>query len=263
MEDLITDFSYDDLVNPYPIYVESVGTIRSPKVDDIFKLSIGEYNQYICFLTMTPKDYYKNVGEIDVYNSMDDSYKMSIDMYDILTSEDFVMYLSDILSFFIIEDCVWDKTSNSFNVCRYNSDNESDGIIVGNINRDNFFTVKKLILARNNIKIKSNIIDAKKFKKKRAMKIMAKLTKANEELKTTSKYNKDLELGNIISKVCARHSSINYINVGDLTIYQLYDIFYSMIGNIRYDIYGRILAQHGGKAVPDFKDTDWYKNTNT
>ena len=56
-----------------------------------------------------------------------------------------------------------------------------------------------------------------------------------------------MELGNIISKLCAANSGYTLLNIYDLTIFQLYDQFFQY-GYLRaMDLNERAFSVHGGK----------------
>ena len=66
-------------------------------------------------------------------------------------------------------------------------------------------------------------------------------------------------LPNVISKICARHPSINYTNVWELTIYELLDNFNSMRAGTIYDI-DQTRVSVWGDEHNTFKLDSWYKN---
>lgn len=74
-------------------------------------------------------------------------------------------------------------------------------------------------------------MDAADAKNKTAAKIIEKLNKRKKAKEKSAKPDPKLELPNIISAISACHSSINILNIWDLTVYQVYDLFARMQQN--------------------------------
>ena len=90
---------------------------------------------------------------------------------------------------------------------------------------------------------------------RRRDKAKAKRTRGKNLDKQDPKY----DIGNIISVVCAYHPSINFTNVGQLTIPQLYDNFQRILIDRNYQIMA-LNASVWGTEGSDFKEDSYLKN---
>ena len=99
------------------------------------------------------------------------------------------------------------------------------------------------------------------FKNDIARKLFEKMQKAlkKQEEERKVKADKNLSLSNIISSVSALHPSINLINIWDLTIFQLYDTFRRMQGNLIFDMNSTSVSVWGDEKNK-FDQTLWHKN---
>ena len=90
---------------------------------------------------------------------------------------------------------------------------------------------------------------------RRRDKAKAKRTRGKNLDKQDPKY----DIGNIIAVVCAYHPSINFTNVGQLTIPQLYDNFQRILIDRNYQIMA-LNASVWGTEGSDFKEDSYLKN---
>lgn len=98
------------------------------------------------------------------------------------------------------------------------------------IDRDNFDKVREVIKLQNCIKkLGEEDRNSGKKESEAVRKIKEKLNKGKEIVDKVKKSNdeggEDLDLADILSSVSSKSSSLNKINVFDLTLYQLYDEF--------------------------------------
>lgn len=157
--------------------------------------------------------------------------------------------LKQVLDFFMDETVVWDEKANAFNTLSH--DNE----IIGKIDRNNFEDVRDMMLQMNYI----NLGDKAKPIKHSNDKARELWEKAQKYLQRESKKetkDKNMNLGNIISKLSIASPSYNLLNIYNLTIFQLYDQFFQC-GYLRaMDLKERVFSIHGGD---DFSLEDWLK----
>lgn len=236
--------NYFELLSGEPSLLDKVGHIRSPKVKELFPSGIGEtrYNFYLCLMSW---------GRDELLNFLDETgYKNSrlfrrdkIVVFDIITLVQTArQWYTDALSFFITEKVSWDTKNACFLVS--NEDNK----LVGLINRINFANVFQAILDANYLM--SEQPPVVKHTNKETQELWERAQKYKKELEEKGKKkqedNPKYHLSNIISKLCAYHSSYNLFNVGELTIFQLYDQFFQC-GSIRLsDLVDNGYATHGG-----------------
>ena len=98
-----------------------------------------------------------------------------------------------------------------------------------------------------------------KFKNNLAKKLMQKMLKAQKEEKKRKKADINMSLPNIISAVSSRHPSINLINVWELTIFQLFDVFGRLQANAMFEIDCKRVSTWGDEKKT-FDAALWYKN---
>lgn len=254
-------FDYFDMLSGEPIYVDGVGSIKSPLLRDIFPSSgIGhqKYNLYLNFLSWEKKHLLKYAAMMQ-YRGASKLDREEFVFFDIATLLKQTRELCrGVLSFFIAEDISWDEKSRSFMVYSNNSGEADRRTLIGKISRDNFDHVRRLILQANFIgldKDESPIMHSSEKSKElweRAQRYLEEQAKNNKVKKEKPEYH----LSNIVSKLCAAHPSYNLFNIFDLTIFQLYDSFFQF-GYIRSaDLSERIFSNHGGD---NFTFEDWLK----
>ena len=85
------------------------------------------------------------------------------------------------------------------------------------------------------------------------------MQQVKRKFKKTSGGNPDLSLPNIISSVCVRILSLNWINIWDITIYQLFNEFERLQIIDQYDIASTQVSVWGDKEKK-FKFGTWSSN---
>lgn len=251
--------SYLDLINPLPINLKNIGQIKSPKLIEIANLSYDIYNLYLSILLMTPEDYYKHYqnNKLEQYQNLSLSAKTNISIYQlIIYNSDLLELLRQTLSFFFVEIIVYNDKDCTF----YTYQNQDDVINkkpIGFINQNNYQAICDVILQRNAIVKKTTDEDIGKMKNKTALQMYLKMKK-HEEQQNKNKSNKKIEIPNLISVMSAYHSSLNIINIWDLTVYQLYDQFQRQQLKIIYDMQSTQVSVWGDEKNK-FDYSQWYK----
>lgn len=212
-----------------PVYIDNVGYLNSYTLNSILDLGFDVYNYFLNILCITEKDIKKMIIEDDL-NKLND-----INVFDFLyniclnnSDSDLKKIILDALSFFFNEKVT--VTNYGFQV----GDINSKRFITSN----NFYKVTRIVKKQNCIKTRD--IEEKNFKNDLARqkyeeleRIREKMRKMQEDLKNGNKKNKDKddekkdisEWDNIISSLCCKHPTINLLNIGELTIYQIIDQF--------------------------------------
>lgn len=249
-------FNYFDLLSPEPIYVPNIGGIRCPTLREINKITCTMYQLYLLVLSMTPKTYFKMAGQIQIYENLLCEQKAALHIFDLITQDK--QYLSpaeNALNFFLECRAAYDAQHRCFVL--YDNENDSP---FGIIERDSWIPLCDMILQRNCVKQKNE--DLSKVKSKKAISIIQKLQKGREKQEKGTTEDKNMELGNIISAVAAKHPSLNLINIWDITIYQLWDTFYRLCNNHVLDIQSMSVAAWGDKNN-HYDPAAWYKKLPT
>ena len=138
-------------------------------------------------------------------------------------------------------------------------DENGQVIPIGTIYRDIFEELRDVILQRCGINRSDTNIDMSKVKNKRALKILNKIKKAKEKLSNNTQGTDEIDLPNLISSIAAHSNSLNFTNIWDLTIYQLYEQFKKEQTKVYFDIQKISVAAYGNEKNT-FKGDEWYKN---
>lgn len=85
------------------------------------------------------------------------------------------------------------------------------------------------------------------------------MLKAKKKAQENKKADINLSIPNIISSVSNMHPSINYLNIWDLTIFQLLDAFNRLQANVMYNIDCTRVSVWGDEKKT-FDVSLWYKN---
>ena len=129
----------------------------------------------------------------------------------------------------------------------------------GVIAKENFSEVIGLLQQICCIYNEEESLDDMKFKNNLARKLMEKMLKAKKKEQETKKSDLNLTIPNIISSLANKHPSLNYVNIWDLTIFQLLDAFNRIISNSIYDIDSTRVSVWGDEKKT-FDVSLWYKN---
>ena len=254
-------FEYFDMLTGDPILLQGVGHLRSPKLKELRPTSGIGYNLYNFYLNFLSWDKEK-ILQYDQASELRGTDRLSAkETKDILPIYDIVTLLPqtrelcrEVLSFFVVEKLDWDDNKRKFIV--YTSmDDKKD--IVGEINRENFEEIRKLILQLNFIGLGEEEASGKPNDKHSGElweKAQAFLKKQKEQKKKEDA--PEYHLGNIISKLCTVHPSYNLLNIWEMTVFQIYDAFFQY-GHMRMsDLNEAIFSNHGGDK---FVYENWLK----
>ncbi|MCI9238297.1 hypothetical protein AALA13_17545 [Lachnospiraceae bacterium 50-23] len=246
---------YFDLISPNPFPILGVGSIKPCTLRDIAALSYRAYSTYIALLGISPQTYCTQVQPQlnDWYQTLSEDDRTMLGMYDIaVSSPGTQVSFSILLDSFFLENVRYDPEQDAFLLTK------EDGSITGRIQKNNYSLVCDIILQFNHIDTKTNI-NLAKVKNKKGLARYMEMQKKKNQARTKPKTDSNLELGNIISAVCARHNSINYTNVWDMTVYQLWDTFARLRSNDVYEC-GKTAVSVWGDKEHKFDFNSWYKN---
>lgn len=265
---------YFDLITPEPLIVPGVGSLKPPTLRDISRLTYPVYETYLAFLNMSPARYCTEVNPRfrDWYEALPTEQAALLSMYDIAVSnEELAKLFASIFQFFFVEQVLYDKENDAFLLLSENTNHGSKAAAsvdseeplrqstpCGRITKGVYPQIVALILKLNHIDSKEPV-DLSKVKNEKGRKIYQRIQKLKEAHVRTAKKNDDLEIGNIISAVCTRHHSINYTNVWDLTVYQLWDTFHRLQAENAYEINKTMVSVWGDKEKK-FDFNSWFKN---
>lgn len=250
--------NYYDLIMSDPITITGVGQVKCPSIKDISRITYSAYETYLLFLNCSPDKYCTELNPQyqEWYEGLSDNEITSLTMYDIATSsKDLSTFYASIFSFFFVENVIYDMTHDCFIVIPDTSDMVSQDQI-GVITKDNFSDISNIILQMNYIK--PNVSDLSKVKNKKGLERFKKIQQLKKKNNIEHTSDPNMELGNVISAICSRHNSINFINIRDLTVYQVWDTFNRMMANTVYDSAHTSISVWGNKEN-SFKFSNWFK----
>lgn len=247
---------YDIGISREPLYIQNVGTIISPTIGEVYKLTVPVYNRYVAHLRMTPEDYFETYHP-DL--SISDDALLNMKKYDIVLTDDYVrQVVTDAFNFFFIEEFKFYSEYNAF-VSVAESEN-GDLTATGVINQDNYAFITDTILQRLHIAPEENVVDdISKAKNAKGIEIYKKLAKGRRAFRKAKSNSSDLTLANIVASVSAWSGTINWINVWDLTVFQLLDLYERLRINDAYSIRSMQVAAHGDQENK-FQLNAWSKN---
>lgn len=246
-------FDYFDMLSGYPIYVSGVGHVKSPKLKEICP-TVGTghwvYTLFLSALSWDKEDVFDYL-KVMKFRGENKLHRDEFTVFDIISLVTPLQDLyKEILGFFISELVDWDPSRRMFITSVEDENGQSS---VGQIDRDNFETVRDAIRQMNFIGLDKSAAEPK-FASEKAKELWERAQQYLRQQKTTgdAKYR----LNNIISKLCAAHPSYNFTNIFELTIFQLYDAFFEY-GYIRSaGLSEAIFSNHGGDH---FNFEEWLK----
>lgn len=259
--------NYGTQLSPFPI-VLSIGTLIKPTLREISDPSKGmsfeKLNYYEVLIKMTPEIFYTKIkGEEGrkYWNSLTETQKNNISLYHtVINDKRLLQTFVEIFNFFFLENVsFYEKSFILLDKDTQNTDDISQNDIHGVIVEDNFTEILDLIQQICCISDEEEIIDDSKFKNKRAKELYYKMKKAAKKERQNKKIDINFTLANIISAVSNKHPSLNFINIWDLTIFQLLDAFNRLQINTTYDINATRVSVWGDEKKT-FDAALWYKN---
>jgi len=198
MDDKIKELDIESrLLLNSPLYIESIGSIYPLLLDEILiKIGISDYNEFLGLLCCNKEDLIANIENEDIL----DEITPYLYVQTLCKSKEKVMKLILLgLESFLKQKISY--TNFGFMIGEFNPDKPEYLII----NEDNFDELAKVLKIQNCLNSKVN--------------------KPKNSFDNKEKNVDDNNLNDIISAVCAKHPSINLLNIGNLTIYQLIDQF--------------------------------------
>lgn len=246
-------FSYEDLISGDSIFVNGIGHFRSPQLKELKPtqgIGTWKYNLYIGLMAWDRSEVVKFMKITTGRNLRKLEQNNDLSLFDVMTLIDEPrMLLHNAMAFFVVEDLIWDKVTRSFLLV------DSEGNKVGAITRENFEDVRDMMLQMNYINIGESAKPVK-HSSAQAQELWERAQQYLKEESTKAPPDKNMNLGNIISKLCAASTSYNLFNIYDLTVFQLYDQFFQY-GYLRaMNLNEMAFSNHGGE---NFDMQGWLK----
>lgn len=241
----------------------SIGTLKKPKLKEISALSFTKFDQYEIWLKMTPKNFFTKIKGDEgatYWDSLNEKEKASITLYDLVISDDNLtsIYL-EILGFFFLEPIIYKSGYFVLLKCDIKESELTKDAIRGVITKELFPQVLDVIQQVCCIDDKNEMPDDSEFKNKLAKKLFAKMQKSIKEENAKKKVDMNYTIPNIISAVSSTHPSINFVNIWELTIFQLLDCFNRLKTNSFFRI-DSVRVSVWGDEKKTYDAALWYKN---
>lgn len=241
--------SIDDyaIIMGSPIKVDDGIIVYQPTLDDIKDLppegrGHETYQQYLSLLLLKQKDIF---GVLEVADDTADLAGVSV-LQLVGAMPELRDRFIEALKFFIVGEILWDKR-DGFRI---------NGTVLTEERMDD---IREVVCRASGIAQDKEDVPTK-FASKKAKAIWEKMQKGRAEAAKHRAVNRDLLLPNLIGALCARHPSYNLLNVGKLTVAQLYDQFQRTNNNVTLDISSHRWAAWGQDKFPM---DQWYKNLST
>lgn len=227
-----------------PFNFEGIGFLHTLTLNEISDISFEKYNQILSMLCVSEQDIREmlNVENVDA----------KIEPFEFLLYNCFYSEVSfrdrifEAFKIFLKED-IFINEEGYFSVGSIDSDRK-----IHKLNYNYFVDILKyqncIQKQKEEIKLKSKNDKVKEYLKK--------LQKAKAEY--NEKFEEQTQIGDIVSSVCAKHPSINLLNVGNLTLYQLIDQYKRL--NMIDEYFINIESLLHGASNEDVKITHWSSN---
>lgn len=268
---------YWTLLCPTPLYMSCGCSVTSPKLSklDLLPQKYQTYQYYLALLSMDISAYYDTItnDKLDYfasyslkekqhilhiqedYEALSEEERTSLCFLDILENDaPLLSNLMEALSFFLCEKAVYSHQQRGITFLNTSG---KESAAVGFLPNKQYLELADVVLQRNYISGRTSE-EFSNVKNKTALKIMQKINKGRMKSKHRGKSDPAMELANLISSVSARHPSIQILNIWNLTVYQLYDLFFRMQENSIFDIMMTSTAVWGNDG-DRFHLSDWYK----
>lgn len=255
---------YGTQLSPVPITL-SIGTLRKPTLKEISQITFDRFSFYEFFLKLSPELYYTKFKKDDngeaYWNSLTEEEQDKITVYSLIEADEQIRKIYvDIFNFFFVETVIYQE---GFFILLKNDVTNLDEVkkeqVRGAVAKDNFHKVISLLQQICCIYNEEESLDDIEFKSDFVRKKYEKMLKAKKKAQENKKADINLSIPNIISSISNMHPSLNYLNIWDLTVFQLLDAFNRLQANVMYDIDCTRVSVWGDEKKT-FDVSLWYKN---
>lgn len=121
-------FSDYDYLCDEPYFYEGIGHVKCPTLRDIRRITYGQFNIFLSYISITRKQFLETFGLTEKFNSLSDEEKEKNTVYNLLTfgmnRADFLAYM---ISFFVIDDFQYNPEQNAFLIGTYEKQHTTNG----------------------------------------------------------------------------------------------------------------------------------------
>lgn len=244
---------YATIISPCPVILHNIGRIRAPTLKEIWDPSVtyDRYQMYLSLLLATPQGYADQAAPQPESHGTSPE---SASMFDIISRDSQLQELyREVFNFFLEENVIWNDDKDVF--ITYSNENER---LTGVIHRDIYSELCNIILQRCGLTVSDYPHDPSKVRNRRSREIMEKINAGRSSLSRHRSADQDMELPNIIAAVAVHSNSLNFTNIWDLTVCQLYEQFRREQNNVYFDIQKMSVAAYGNEKKL-FKGNEWFR----
>ncbi len=264
--------SYGEYISPFPTRVplsdKQYVHLHKPTINEIMAIGFDTFDIFMTYLKMTPKFYYTilcaGIGGIEYWDSLNEV-QDTIKLFNVVLADSAIRdVLVDVLNFFYEETVVFNNSRFYFinKECDGSKELQPEDILAVISDSDKFERALYWCQMICGIASQDKEEEPPKFKNKTAevmWKRIQESIKKQEELE--AKKNKlKYSLPNIVSAICAYHPSINFSNVGQLTLPQVRDSLVRILQIDEYTIVRNSVSVWGTKDDKEFAIDQWLSN---
>lgn len=265
--------TYGDYISPFPTRVplneKQYVNLRKPTVNEVMQLGLNEFDVFMAYLKMTPEFYYtelcKNIGGVEYWESLDKEVQDEAKLFDVALADSATRnVLVEVLNFFYEETVVFNNSRFYFinKECDGSKELQPSDIVAIVSDSSSFENALHWCQVYCGIATEEKEEETVRFKNKLAEKMYARLKESKRRMEA-AKAKQDAakySIPNVISSVCAHHPSINFGNVGQLTIPQLFDSLRRLLAIEGYTVGRTSVSVWGMKDDKEFPVDQWVEN---
>ena len=208
--------SYFEKISPTPFYMKEVGMIRKHTLKEISLITYEVYQIFLSIFLITPYSFYESKKMLSDYLDLSLDERSCLSIFDLLLSDhNYRDLMLEAIDFFFIETPNYNEKNKTIVL------QDDQNHISGFISSENWESICDAVSQLNNVEKE---MDSSMIKSKKALKILEKIQKGRKRNAKSNAPNPDLDIGNVVS-VLASYTSLNYITIWDITVYQLWDMF--------------------------------------
>ena len=242
--------SYSELNDRNDISIDTegqhVGYLRKFPISEISQ-NYSTYSLYLDIMTMTTAGYFERKKKLEEYDALSIDEKSKLNVFTLLShDQEYQWMFLAALNFFFRESVQYDPTANMY-ITYEVKDGEPKAI--GAITYTMWGEISEMIAQMNHVSIEMDEQDLSKSADERTKKVMEKLRKGRKALKKAREKTNGarMELGNLTSIIATFVNGYNYMNVYDLTVFQLYDTYNRFLMGDVYEINRMAVSVWGDK----------------
>lgn len=243
--------------------------LSKPTIDDIWKVGCDNFEIYETYLKMTPEFYYtvlcSGIGGEEYWSSLDIDIRDNMTLFEVVLADTSMQQVYVTVLDFFYEETVVFNNSRFYFLKDYKHEDEDlnpENIVAIISDSDRFKMALHWCQEYCGISSEDKKEEKPQFKNEIARRLWEKMKKA-EEIREAMQRKKDHALyclPNTISSLCAYHNSLNYGNIGKLTLPQVRDSLMRLMAIEGYTIHRTAVSVWGTNDDKEFSTNKWMEN---